>query len=138
MLFGIRFFFLMAFFIVGCDVSLDNEPKRPALIMANSVWVGGLDGGHWISCSKHNDNGYYCRIYLPSGSLFLYGEYCFNENKNLNMGNLTYQDFDGLFITLVGDKKLLPNGVIHFPHEEGHGKQQRYKCGISIGKEREY
>lgn len=136
----LKYFSLVLPFIIiaGCNISLDKNPKRPPLVPINSHWIGGIDGGHWITCSKVKGNNYYCHIYLDSGYLYLYGDYCPLKPEEIKDNTLTIQGFDGLIIDLKEGGKLLPTGVIRFPHGGGHGKQQLYDCGISIGKEKEY
>lgn len=41
-------------------------PERPQTVPANAVWVGGADGGDWISCVVQQQHELRCAIYADT------------------------------------------------------------------------
>jgi hypothetical protein len=59
------FYFYLIFFsiIIGCDQYREKETKRirPQGVPPESIWSGGIDGGHWFqNISRSNDTLRYC------------------------------------------------------------------------------
>ncbi len=67
------------------------EPSRPSSAPHNSVWVGGIDGGVFISISKQkrmNQSTYLSEIYYVSGDL------SFKGVMQIFPKNSKFDDFD--------------------------------------------
>lgn len=42
-------------------------PEKPPALPSSAVFVGGADGGDWVSCSPGPENVIHCVVYWPTG-----------------------------------------------------------------------
>lgn len=134
--------------------NLNSNPVRTSGIPLNAVWVGGNDGGIWVSCSKQDNIGstYKCLIYNEyTGELESCGSYKLLKCKWSDVdGKVSYvqlgsvpakmvlDSFDGVVIYASGNLALVPDGLILYPFGDGHGKKRIYTNGILISAEITY
>jgi len=59
--------------LMGC-VQARNEPPRPAGVPADATWVGGADGGAFVSLSSaESPESYSATVYYESGDVWYRG-----------------------------------------------------------------
>ncbi len=100
--------------ISGCSNSSDNteEHIRPDSIPNTALWVGGADGGIYLTIKKNkNDksNIYRGVIYYSSGGIDYEGKLTINniENSNFDYSNSeSYSSWDGDTLYLRDGREL--------------------------------
>lgn len=137
--------------MTACEQEM-NPPQRPNGVPDSAVWGGGADGGSWLDCTPADrPQSYMCSIYWDTdGSLWARGTYVLRQvtwsgdqqaaiySEVESESEFTFQFFDGILIHLEGELALVPDGIIHYPFDNGRGKRQRYEVGIPQGDEEEY
>ena len=80
----------------------DNElvaPKRPTSVPEDTFWIGGIDGGNYISIEKDKDDLYFAKIYNDyTGSIEYEGKLKILGSQTLQgpvSDSLLYQGWDG-------------------------------------------
>lgn len=64
----------IAIIVAGCSAS--HSPKRPPTVPLEASWIGGVDGGVWVSCDRATANILKCRVFSEDGGGVLQaGEY---------------------------------------------------------------
>jgi len=108
--------FLMFLFLVlaGCgDRFLENtEPERAATIPSSAIWVGGHDGGVFVSITKLTDTDkgvYWGEVFYVSGDIAYKGQMNFFPKKNdgfdINRQS-SYQGWDGDTLYIINNQSL--------------------------------
>lgn len=108
--------FLMVLFLTltGCGDKIleDSEPERPATIPSSAIWVGGHDGGVFISITKPTDTDkevYWGEIFYASGDIAYKGHMSLfpKENDGFDINNQSsYQGWDGDTLYIINNQSL--------------------------------
>jgi len=97
----------------------------------------GKEPAAFFDCSVYSDQ---------TGSLLAEGAYILGKctpdtrcepKASLDSG-LDFAYYDGVRIHLRNSYALLPDGLINYPFDDGHGKRIRYKFGVEDGAEHDY
>lgn len=122
----------------------NNPPRKKAAIPDTAVWIGGADGGEWISCEKKEEK-FKCKIFDDYfGDLICEGEFSLCEknklkndkwirtkligsNFTLNMSDII--GYDDLIIELKNDFYLVPDGMLIFKFDKKHGLKKTFSMG---------
>ena len=89
----------------GCSEGEQRPPVRPSQVPTDARWVGGVDGGDWISCQHQSGISMRCHIYadvtgvvVDSGVFITKEGHRFPVGTDLFYSNISY--FDGERIKL--------------------------------------
>ena len=132
-----------------------KEYRRPRGVPIEAIFIGGVDGGNWISCKSvdGNLNKYDCSIYSDSEGIlickgsFLIGKIDRRPEKTKEFSvkfdveipsKFKFKGFDGVNIYLQNELILVPDGWIYYPFNNESGKKQEFNKGIAVSKEIEY
>lgn len=148
---------MIGFLIYGGTLAIHQQtavpPARPSAVPAAAEWAGGVDGGVWIGCKStaNATDSHHCTIYQEAdGSPLAVGDYALRKivwnDKTQSPDFLAaampspikYKDFDGTSIFLENNLVLVPQGMIDYPTQAGHGKRQFYHDGTPQGAETVY
>ena len=100
--------------LFGCEKveEVPKEPQKPASVPNESIWVGGIDGGVFISIKKENKsdpNAYSGEVYYVSGDLAYKGLFRLHPKDSGGFEEndpKSYQGWDGDTIFLTNDRQL--------------------------------
>ena len=93
------------------------ERKRPCRLPTGAFWVGGVDGGCWMTYSEKSHPAYFFGVYFENGKLMDEGEYILHGPTRLDTSTLSA--FDGQRILLKDGSYLerkpdTSSGLGHF------------------------
>lgn len=100
--------------ISGCNNSNDNieEKNRPDSIPSTALWVGGTDGGIYLTIEKNKNDKpsiYRSVIYYSSGGIDYKGKLSINNIKNPSFeheNSQSYSSWDGDTLYLRDGREL--------------------------------
>lgn len=108
------FISLVLLFCSACDVqqSEPEVPNKPGGVPDKAFWVGGLDGGVFVSVERNENletNEYLGEIYYISGDIAYKGKLRILPKDSAvidYMNPQIYQGWDGDTLYVVGNKQL--------------------------------
>lgn len=67
--------FLLSVILSGCDISVstNDSPSRPENVPTNAQWVGGADGGVFVSIAKNQNKSFQLQVFHDDGEVWYEG-----------------------------------------------------------------
>ncbi|MFL1485868.1 hypothetical protein [Marinobacter sp. LN3S78] len=96
---------MLIFMLSACDVVPVSDPEKPATVPESAFWVGGDDGGVFVTVSKKGES-YQGTIYWQDGEIWYEGPLEFSGEK----GKEPDIDDPEIYMGWDGDDLLLQGG----------------------------
>lgn len=135
MSFRIRLFTLLTiaaifFIVIIFTTTTTINPKRPKNLPRNSYWVGGADGGTWISINNVSNREFHCKTFFQDGMNQTRGDYFLVDHKKETSQRFDNLYFDGrIFLDTEKRTILLPHGWVYYYHDKRSGLKIKYSFG---------
>ena len=105
-------FLITLFFVSSCELKYDTvpPPPKPKSVPESAFWVGGHNGGVFVSIFKEkNSKLYFGTIYFDTnGEIWYQGKFQYTGNASFNVVDKSlYTGWDGDFLFLSNGKKLI-------------------------------
>lgn len=103
---------ILIFSITACDMQDEaiEPPAKPESVPESAFWIGGHEGGVFISISRGQDSKtYFGTIYFDAnGEIWYQGKFQYTGDASFNVGDkLSYTGWDGDFLFLANGEKLI-------------------------------
>lgn len=103
---------LLLLMFSACDVEHEEvaPPPKPETVPEGAFWVGGPEGGVFVSVSKGRDNKtYFGTIYFEAnGEIWYQGEFKYTGETSFNVSDRSsYTGWDGDYLFLKNGEKLV-------------------------------
>jgi len=122
--------------------------ERPASVPVDAVPAIGPDGGSWARCEYAEPPSLYCETYHSSdGAVYSRGNYLLSKDGEFTdvrdkvpiaVLMSEFSLFDGKYLYLESDVRLVPDGVIDSPFRGEGGKKTVYSLGEIVSDEKQY
>ncbi len=103
---------LVLIFISSCDIQYEaiSPPPKPESVPESAFWIGGHEGGVFVSISMEQDREtYFGTIYFEAnGEIWYRGKFQYTGNVPFDLEDKSsYTGWDGDFLFLANGKKLI-------------------------------